>query len=393
MTASINNPIFETYIFSAFFLVFLLLSIRYKKTQELFSLKLTTELKGFSILAIVFSHIGYFFFYDHRFLFPLSILAGVGVNLFLFLSGYGLAVSSLNQPLSPFKFYKKRLIKLFTPLWVIIFIFLLLDFFILKKTYPLDYIIKSFFGFFSSADLYHDLNSPLWYFTLILIYYLIFPLVFSKRFPWISALVIYAFSYLALKLDPAWFNDVMTLYQVHIIAFPLGIFFAWLFYQPYRFSDLLSSKFKNFIDNFSSPDWLIAIRDKFKEKNTLQVLKKRLGILSYYLLLIFFILVFCYLAYYSGVGQGVNKEQLTSIITALLIIIIFILNKFEFRLFYLFGFYSYEIYLLHWPLISRYDVLYKFIPAWLATIVYLILFLGLGWGLQKLSKVITSKIS
>jgi len=45
----------------------------------------------------------------------------------------------------------------------------------------------------------------------------------------------------------------------------------------------------------------------------------------------------------------------------------------------LIGTYSYEMYLLHWPLLSRYDFLYRTLPASLATFAYLALFIGLGW--------------
>jgi len=47
------------------------------------------------------------------------------------------------------------------------------------------------------------------------------------------------------------------------------------------------------------------------------------------------------------------------------------------------GVYSYETYLLHWPLMSRYDVFYHTLPAWIATIAWLAAFIGLGWMLRK----------
>src|SRR3989339_1241391 len=116
MAILVNSPVISTYVFIIIFLVVVLATIRRKGTQEFFSATVSQELKGLAILMILFGHIGYFLAEDHRFLFPLSISAGVGVNLFLFLSGYGLASSALSKSLSIFQFYKKRLAKLFIPM-------------------------------------------------------------------------------------------------------------------------------------------------------------------------------------------------------------------------------------------------------------------------------------
>jgi peptidoglycan/LPS O-acetylase OafA/YrhL len=48
------------------------------------------------------------------------------------------------------------------------------------------------------------------------------------------------------------------------------------------------------------------------------------------------------------------------------------------------GIYSFEIYLLHWPLLSRYNFLFKFLPAGLATFLYLPILLGLAYLMNKL---------
>ena len=47
------------------------------------------------------------------------------------------------------------------------------------------------------------------------------------------------------------------------------------------------------------------------------------------------------------------------------------------------GMYSYEIYLIHWPLLSRYDVLYENVPFAVATLLYLGIFLMLGYVLHS----------
>lgn len=126
----IADPVLATYLFTGVFIVALLLTAK-QRTPNGFSPEVVQELKGFAIIAIVLSHIGYFLVSDHRFLFPLSTIAGVGVDLFLLVSGYGLAASALKSVRKPLEFYKRRFDKLFVPLWTALAFFFTMDFFIL----------------------------------------------------------------------------------------------------------------------------------------------------------------------------------------------------------------------------------------------------------------------
>ncbi len=355
MQISIADATFNTLIFGILFWGAAVLSIRKSGDQRFFAPFKTAEMKGLAILAIIFSHIGYFLSSDKDFLWPMSVLAGVGVNLFLFLSGFGLTVSSLKTPLSVFSFYQKRLSKLFIPLWVVITIFFLLDYFVLKRGYPFTEIWKSYIGFYPLADLFKNLNSPLWYFTLILFYYLIFPLTFFRKIPYLSPLLILGISYYLLKTTlPFEINvDVFKLYKTHYAAFPIGVLFAILIYD----------------ENLSH------IKTWVKKIFIFSNLK--------YLLVIIFGAAFSYFSIHSGVGESKNIEQTISLITMFCIIFLFVVKNFETKLLSLFGIYSYEIYLIHWPILSRYDYFYKYLPAWLATVLYLVLFLGIGYLFQK----------
>jgi len=354
MILSINDSVQSTWVFLAIFLLLLFSFISWRKSNQIFPITTTQELKGLAILMVVFSHIGYFLVSDHRFLYPLSIASGVGVNIFLFLSGYGLAVSSQREPQTIGKFWRRRLIKLFLPVWIVLVIFFLLDFFVLRLSYTGQYIIQSFLGYFPGADIDHDVNSPLWYFTIILFYYLIFPLAYNRRRPWLGALIIYFISYSIIWWRPAFLQNMMSLYKVHFVAFPLGIAFAWL---------------------LSKSTWLVNFNSS----------KIRLGRVGYYVSFIALLAIIGYTAYYSGVGEGAVKEQSISLITTLAILLLFLIKKFKLNLLVWFGMFSYEIYLLHWPLMYRYDIFFTYLPPWLAVILYLIMFLGLGWLLHRLT--------
>lgn len=141
-------------------------------------------------------------------------------------------------------------------------------------------------------------------------------------------------------------QDVLKLYKIHFLAFPLGILFAVIF--------------RNI---------------KFKLNKIVKIL-----------LLTFSFLLFLYTAIHSGVGQSPDIEQNISLITTLCLIIIFSLSKFDFKLLTFFGIYSYEIYLIHWPILSRYNLLFGHLPPFLATVLYLMIFIILGYILQKIVK-------
>ena len=359
MLISIHNAVQSTDIFVVLFL-FAVIATFQKKQPGIFSYDLTQELKGFAILAIVFGHIGYFLANDHRFLFPLSIMAGVGVNLFLFLSGFGLVTSALSKPLSIIKFYKRRLLKLYLPLWLTVLLFFFLDFFVLHKFYGLSSTVQILVGFFPRADLWLDLNSPLWYFTLIVFYYILFPLVFFRRYPWISAIALFFAGYFLVQWNPGILSQVIGLYRLHIWAFPLGVFFGGLLFQ---YKHIL---FKGCADKvrFLKPFiyWTVV------------------GLLLW---------IIGYFAYYSNVGNVYWLEEATSLLVCSAIIMLFLILKFESRVLSWFGLYSYEVYLIHWPLLSRFDIFYYFLPAWLATLGYLIFFLVLAWAMRNMINTIT----
>lgn len=363
MQINVINPQIQTVIFSALFFLAIIFSARKIKKEYSFDVSLTGELKGFAILVILFSHIGYFLSKDTQFLFPLSILAGVGVNLFLFLSGFGLTSSSLKSPVSALDFYKKRLTKLFVPMWIVIGVFFVADAFIPQRTYTLSNIFQSFLGWFPRGDLWLDLNSPLWYFTLIFFYYLIFPLLFFKRLPWFSVLFVFLAGILVVRLPLPVVLDTLNLYKLHTLAFPLGMLFA---------VTLNNNKVQSFFGNLST------------RLNLNKLIRQ--GV--YFLLMVFLFTVFVYTAYYSGVGQGLRTEQTISLVTMFSLVFIFLMKKWSFWLFSLFGIYSFEIYLIHWPILSRYDILFKNLPGFLAVLLYLLIFIALGFFLQRLTKTI-----
>jgi peptidoglycan/LPS O-acetylase OafA/YrhL len=360
----IANPVSSTIIVTIILIACIVISSRPKKYTALFPPQLSNELKGFAILAIVFSHIGYLLASTDRFLWPLSILAGVGVNLFLFLSGYGLTMSAIHKPPTLIS-STKRLLKLFIPLWIVLAIYFTLAYFVHGTTFSAEYIAKSFAGIFLRADANQDINSVLWYFTIVLFYYILFPILFIRKYIWLSALALIAISTIIVFRDPVILHDVMRLYQVHILAFPLGMLVAWVFTLKRV--------------QLGVPRIIKIVHQAYLERTEIQA-RRSLYVVAVLLLSV----LIGFSAVHSFVDEQPLLEQLSSLLTMFLIIALFIVKRFEVGLFALFGYVSFEVYLLHWPLLNRYDVLYSHLPAWLATILYFALFLLLGSLLHAL---------
>ena len=115
----------------------------------------TTAIKGFSILTVVWAHSG-----ARLSVGGIQFIAGIGVALFLMCSGYGLEVSYEKNGLKGF--WKKRLLGVCLPFWVVELVGLFATGTFAVKTYLLD------FCFLKPATGYG------WFMGYIVICYLIF---------------------------------------------------------------------------------------------------------------------------------------------------------------------------------------------------------------------------
>lgn len=363
MIISISDVGRETAVVAFGLLLTLAFSARGAKRKTLFPIEVTNELKGLAILMIVLSHIGYFLVSDRQFLVPLSNYAGVGVDLFLVLSGYGLVTSALKKPLSIGSFYLKRLPKLYLPTILTLGIFLLLDSFFLHQTYPLKTTLLNIFGVFPRADLYLDIDSPLWFITFLLANYFLFPIIFHRRFPALSAILMTFATWIFVLGVPTLgilSPNLDHFYKLHFLSFPLGMLLAAILNQP---SAWIASTTKK-------------LQATIKNPNTINFFRF-IG-----LILAGSTLYFTY--YHSQIGESWIREAIASLAAVISIIIIFILKRIDFGSLALLGVFSFEIYLLHWPLLWRYNFLYGKFPAGIATLMYLSIFLGLGYLYNKL---------
>ncbi len=382
MLINIFNPVFETIVFAILFLFFIVISIKKKDGVGLFPMSVTNELKGVAILAVILMHVGYFLAQDTRFLFPLSVFGGVGVDIFLFLSGYGLAISSAKKDLKVWQFYLRRLSKIVVPVWLTLAIFALVDKFFLNISYGWVSLVENFLGFFPTNDIYHDINSPMWFITLILFFYLIFPWLFSKKRPIFSAIIIFAVGWFVVSLKLPVGGGVLSVYKTHIAAFPLGIVLFGILGRSEAIR-LVPLKLFQAFSRVISP--LKALSQKMMVHkiaiSAIESMKK--ARISYYAGFIFLLaVIIIYTGIYSGVGKGIVITEIISLVTTVAFVLLFLIKKSELGILAFLGKYSFEIYLIHWPLLYRYDIFYKFLPAYLATLLYIILLAILGYVMK-----------
>ena len=368
MPITLTDDIYQTnLIVIAILIAVVLFTFRKAKHTDLFPVSVTQELKGLGILTVVFAHFAYMLVTNADFLFPLSIIAGVGVDLFLFMSGYGLTVGMLKKPLPILEFYKRRVIKIFIPFWVAIILIFAGNAIFLDIHYSVPYMIQSLLGWFPTAEGFNDVNSPFWYITWMMMFYILFPLVFSTKRPWLSAIILSVIATLIGVYNPLEMGD-NWLHRLHTVAFSLGIIFAWLLFETKEKENKLVKALKHFRNEAKiMPYVVIALMLGVVVYMSLHTTANHWPTLT------------------AILGKGFFVDQLTSLVIMFAFIVIFSLKKFDNKFLSIYGLYSFEVYLIHWPLIGRYDIFFDILPAWAAVVAWMVSFILISWLLQKIT--------
>lgn len=104
-------------IFTAIILCFILVGYLCWRGKKLtwMSIEYTNIIKGIAILAVIWAHVGAEYGIQ-----GIQFIAGVGVSLFLICSGYGLECSYRKNGLEAF--WRKRVLKVFVPYWIVVII-------------------------------------------------------------------------------------------------------------------------------------------------------------------------------------------------------------------------------------------------------------------------------
>lgn len=192
------------------FLCYLFGFIRKSEKYQWMDRNYTTAIKGFSIVTVVWAHSGACLSVE-----GIQFIAGIGVALFLMCSGYGLEVSYEKNGLNGF--WKKRLIGVCLPFWVVELVGLLVIGDLSVKTYLLD------FFFLKPATGYG------WFMEYIVICYLIFytvkRFVTDNKMQMMTLLGVFALWFV---LESVFFAnpDMPFLQARQMLSFPCGVLLA-----------------------------------------------------------------------------------------------------------------------------------------------------------------------
>lgn len=167
-----------------------------------FSVQDTNVLKGIALLLLLAHHLFCILDGSYKdFVLPNGIhvlyefssgFAKVCVALFVFLSGYGLSKSSIKLEGGIRKkylvsFYARRIVKLMMNYWLIWLLFVPIGILVFHRTFPdvygYHYIIKAVIDFFGLAYAFGfwGYNVTWWFYSCIIVLYVIFPFLFVVR--------------------------------------------------------------------------------------------------------------------------------------------------------------------------------------------------------------------
>ena len=167
-----------------------------------------------------------------------TYLGHYGVQIFIFISGYGLTVSMLKRPKTWLSFVIDRLKKLYPLLLTGIIFFILINI-LINDRFPWKIDIKNMkykllFIHTLLPKQGLSINGPWWFFGLIFQFYLIFPALFHfiKKYNTKAFLIICLFSYAWIFLSLYNFQKVYEVYLLqnfpgHLPEFCLGMLLAF----------------------------------------------------------------------------------------------------------------------------------------------------------------------
>jgi peptidoglycan/LPS O-acetylase OafA/YrhL len=210
----ISSPDLNNFFIIAIFFFLSIVSVKRIKPTKLLYVSQTNQLKGIAIILVLLGHLWVHVSQNS----PSIIFSSDSVYLFLFLSGYGLTVSSENHILLFKDFAKRRISKVMIPYWTTTIIILLLDFFFLNKIYSNNNLILTFTGInITQSTQYIDYVR--WYITFQLFCYLLF-FIFNKYFSFLKTAAILIL-YLIISVI---FSQITGIANRYELAFPLGLF-------------------------------------------------------------------------------------------------------------------------------------------------------------------------
>lgn len=189
-----------------------------------------TSIMGFSILWVIFYHIGLEYSFSNVLIGRIASLGYGGVDFFIFLSGFGLYYSYLKDN-SITNFYKKRLRRILPEFIIITFIFCLIN----GNFSFTNFLIRiSTVGFWFP---YLNLPYNQWFVSAIILFYILFPIYmyYFQKHPKLTVIIgcilgfiltaIYSYTYFVLF---PYEKNGLIFFTSRIPLFCIGVYFGKL---------------------------------------------------------------------------------------------------------------------------------------------------------------------
>lgn len=135
----------------------------------------TDQMKGAAILLVIVGHL-WFHVAKPR---AAVILSGDALAFFFLLSGFGLTIAAAAKPLSRVYFWRRRVQRVMIPYWCATVLILVADYLLLDRTYDPGMIILTLLGI-NVTDTATHLDYVRWYITLQLVWYGLFFCFFAR---------------------------------------------------------------------------------------------------------------------------------------------------------------------------------------------------------------------
>ncbi|MEW6378724.1 MAG: acyltransferase [bacterium] len=204
-----------------------------KADSQLLDKLQTGQLKGLAILLVIIGHL-----WLHVSKTKSSIiLSGDAVALFFLLSGYGLTMSSKNKKPGLRDYFLQRMKRVMVPYWIATVLLIVLDYLILRRSYPSGDILLTFLGININTTTRH-IDYVRWYITVLILWYILF--FVAASLPGRKKVMLFLLTCSAIMFSLNYY--VTHLGWNQIFAFPVGC--ALGYYHPFFRESFTNTKNK-----------------------------------------------------------------------------------------------------------------------------------------------------